>query len=220
MVFLREREFSRDQPCETRLLARLESHMVSWETFAEVVGTRRVLGERHVLYLTSYVRTKQVWSQMSRETGLARWDHGLVVSSRISSHKVSQRDATLVSLPSPLPVSVNYWHCSVGISVSVLRFCQNSTIGYFLCTIWREHLLKIWRELFFWKFGGNSFCPSKGGRSVQKGAEAPPLPLGKGGSRQFWNTENTDRVFLRYRYGKYRENTKGFIPKYQIGIQL
>jgi len=25
------------------------------------------------------------------------------------------------------------------------------------------------------------------------------------GSRQFFDTENTDRVFLRYRYGKYRE---------------
>ncbi len=44
--------------CETRVLARLESsRMVSWEKFAEVVGTRRVSGERHVLYLTSYVRT-------------------------------------------------------------------------------------------------------------------------------------------------------------------
>jgi hypothetical protein len=96
MGFLRERDFSRDQPCETRLLARLESRMVSREKFAEVVGTRRVSGERHVLYLTSYVRTEQVWSRMSRETGLARRDHGLAVSSRVSSRKVSQRDATLV----------------------------------------------------------------------------------------------------------------------------
>jgi len=55
MGFLQERDFSRDQPCETRLLARLESCMVSWEKFAEVVGTRRVLGERQALYLTSYV---------------------------------------------------------------------------------------------------------------------------------------------------------------------
>jgi len=86
---------SRDQPCETRLLARLESLMVSWEKFAEVVRTRRVSGERHVLYLTSYVRTEQVWSRMSRETRLARRDHGLTVSSRVSSRKVSQRDATL-----------------------------------------------------------------------------------------------------------------------------
>ena len=99
MGFLRERDFSRDQPCETRLLARLESRMVSWEKFAEVVGTRRVSGERHVLYLTSYVRTEQVWSRMSRETGLARRDHGLAVSSRVSSRKVSQRDATLEKSP-------------------------------------------------------------------------------------------------------------------------
>ena len=96
MGFLRERDFSRDQPCETRLLARLESRMVSWEKFAEVVGTRRVLGERHILYLTSYVRTEQVWSRMSRETGLARRDHGLAVLSCVSSRTVSQRDATLV----------------------------------------------------------------------------------------------------------------------------
>jgi hypothetical protein len=96
MGFLRERDFSRDQPCETRLLARLESRMVSREKFAEVVGTRRVSGERHVLYLTSNVRTEQVWSRMSRETGLARRDHGLAVSSRVSSRKVSQRDATLL----------------------------------------------------------------------------------------------------------------------------
>ena len=88
MGFLRERDFSRDQPCETRLLARLESRMVSWEKFAEVVGTRRVSGERHVLYLTSYVRTEQVWSRMSRETGLARRDHGLTVSSCVSSRKL------------------------------------------------------------------------------------------------------------------------------------
>ncbi len=33
--------------------------------------------------------------------------------------------------PPPLPVSINYWHCLVGIFGSVLRFCQNPTIGYF-----------------------------------------------------------------------------------------
>ena len=54
------------------------------------------MGERHVLYLTSYVRTEQVWSRMSRETGLVRRDHGLAVSSRVSSRKVLQRDATLM----------------------------------------------------------------------------------------------------------------------------
>ena len=41
----------------------------------------------------------------------------------------------------------------------------------------------------------------------------PPLLRKKGapanflrGSRQIFDTENTDRVFLRYRYGKYQEN--------------
>ena len=68
----------------------------SWEKFAEVVGTRRVLGERHVLYLTSYVRTEPGLECLAtRETGLARRDHGLAVLSRVSSRKVSQRDATL-----------------------------------------------------------------------------------------------------------------------------
>jgi len=101
MGFLREQDFSRDPPCETRLLARLESRMVSCSVPPEVVGTRRVLGERHVLYLTSYVRTEQVWSRISRETGLARRDHGLAVSSHVSSRKVSQQDATLVSAAVP-----------------------------------------------------------------------------------------------------------------------
>ena len=89
MVFLRERDFSRDQPCETRLLARLESRMVSWEKFAEVVG-----GERHVLYLTSYVRTEQVWSRTSRETGLARRDQSRGLVSRLVSQGLAARRNT------------------------------------------------------------------------------------------------------------------------------
>jgi hypothetical protein len=56
---------------------------------------------RSPLYLTSSVRTEQVWSQMSRETGLARRDHGLAVSSRVSSCKDSQRDATLEKRSKP-----------------------------------------------------------------------------------------------------------------------
>ena len=96
MGFLREWDFSRDQPCETRLLARLESRMVSREKFAEVVGTWRVSGEGQVLYLTSYVRTEQVWSRTSRETGLARRDqsHGLV-SRLISQGFAARRNSKL-----------------------------------------------------------------------------------------------------------------------------
>jgi hypothetical protein len=78
----------------------------------------------------------------------------------------------------PWPVSVNYRHWPVSISVSVLlwvfltvRFGGN-TFEDFTGTLF----LKIWREFLL---------SLKGGRSVQKGAEAPPLPLGKGGSRQF-----------------------------------
>ena len=84
MGFLRERDFSRDHPCETRLLARLESRMVSWEKFAEVVGTRRVLGERHVLYLTCvlYVLSKSGLECLARP-GLR--DETTVSRSRLAS---------------------------------------------------------------------------------------------------------------------------------------
>ncbi len=42
--------------------------------------------------------------------------------------------------------------------------------------------MKISRELFFWKFGGNS---SKGGQGVHKGAEAPPFLWEKGAPANF-----------------------------------
>jgi hypothetical protein len=39
------------------------------------------------------------------------------------------------------------------------------------------------------------------------------------GSRQSFDTENTDRVFLRYRYGKYREIlTDTPTEKYRLGV--
>ncbi len=60
---------------------------------------------------------------------------------------------------------------------------------------------KIWRELHFVKFCGNS--PQKRGLVHQKGGRSE----GKRGSRQMYDTEGPYRVFLRYRLGKYRENT-------------
>jgi hypothetical protein len=42
------------------------------------------------------------------------------------------------------------------------------------CKLWREHLFKISRELFFEKFRGNSFFSSKEGEMYKKGAGAPP----------------------------------------------
>ncbi len=60
---------------------------------------------------------------------------------------------------------------------------------------------KIWRELHFVKFCGNS--PQKGDLVHQKGGRSE----GKRGSRQMYNAECPYRVFLRYRLGKYRENT-------------
>jgi len=78
--------------------------------------------------------------------------------------------------------------------------------------LWREHIFKFSRELFFWKILREFLFSSKEGWSVQRGGRGPPF-LGKRGapanfvrgSRQIFDTENTDRVFLRYRYGKYRE---------------
>jgi len=34
--------------------------------------------------------------------------------------------------------------------------------------------------------------------AIGQSAHAPPLPLGKGGSRQFYNTKFTNQVSLRY----------------------
>jgi len=83
------------------------------------------------------------------------------------------------SLPPPWPVSANTNRNFLWYSVFRYRYY----CGYF----WLYDLagtpfedfagtlfLKIWREFLF---------PSKGGQSVQKGAEAPPLPLGKGGPK-------------------------------------
>ncbi len=63
---------------------------------------------------------------------------------------------------------------------------------------------KIWRELHIVKFCGNS--PQKGGLVHQKGGRSE----GKRGSRQMYDTEGPYRVSLRYRLGKYRENTNRY----------
>ena len=78
MGFLRERR-------ETNLARRRETGVSHGLVGKVCVGTRRVSRERHVLY-----GTEQVWSRMSRETGLARRDHGLAVSSRVSSRSEMQ----------------------------------------------------------------------------------------------------------------------------------
>ncbi len=59
-------------------------------------------------------------------------------------------------------------------------------VRYFLCC-------KIWRELHFVKFCGNS--PQKGGLVHQKGGKSK----GKRGSRQMYDTEGPYQVFLWYR---------------------
>jgi hypothetical protein len=63
---------------------------------------------------------------------------------------------------------------------------------------------------------------------VYKKGPRPPLLRKKGapaiflrGSRQSFDTENTDRVFLRYRYGKYQEIlTDTDRKKNRLGMQL
>jgi hypothetical protein len=63
---------------------------------------------------------------------------------------------------------------------------------------------KIWQELHFVKFCGNS--PQKGGLVHQKGGRSK----GKRGSHQMYNTEGPYRVFLWYWLGKYQENTSRY----------
>ncbi len=66
---------------------------------------------------------------------------------------------------------------------------------------------KIWRELHFVKFCGNS--PQKGGLVHQKGGRSKR----KRGSRQMYDTKGPYQVFLQYRLGKYRENTNRYHTK-------
>jgi hypothetical protein len=90
-------------------------------------------------------------------------------------------------------------------------------VDIFDCTIWREHILKILRELFFWKFGGNSFLdnlagipfvPQKEGEVYKRGPKLPPLPLGNGGSRNF----KIPKILTEFSFGIGMVNTKK-IPK-------
>ena len=109
-------------------------------------------------------------------------------------------------------------HCLVGISESVLQFCQNPTIGYILCTIWREHLLKISRELFFDNLAGIPFVPQKEGKVYKRGPKPPPFLWEKGAPANFKIPKILPSFPSIYRYGKYQENTEGFIPKYRDNI--
>ena len=77
--------------------------------------------------------------------------------------------------------------------------------------MYRSRVGKLWREhlFFFWKIPREFLFFAKEGT---KRGPMPPLLRKKGapanflrGSHQSFDTENTDRVFLRYRYGKYRE---------------
>ncbi len=75
---------------------------------------------------------------------------------------------------------------------------------------------KIWRELHFATFCGNS--PQKGGLVHQKWgrSEEKEVPA------KCMIPKRTNQVFLWYRLGKYQENTipTDTKPKYRIGMQL
>ena len=114
-------------------------------------------------------------------------------------------------------------------SVSVFCWYQIcwafSIFGRYCCTVsfGGNTFLRIRGNSFLKNSAGIPFFLQKEGEVYKKGAEAPPYRK-KGapaifltGSRQSFDTEYTDQVFLWYRYGKYRE-----IPteKYRLGIQL
>jgi len=88
-----------------------------------------------------------------------------------------------------------------------IRFAGFSVLRSVLlyCKLWREHIFKFSRELFFLKNSGEFlFFLQKEGEVYKEGADAPLLRK-KGapanflrGSRQIFDTENTDRIFLWY----------------------
>ncbi len=88
-------------------------------------------------------------------------------------------------------VSVSYWHLPVGI------------FGRYYCIQFCE----ILRELHFVKLAGTYF--SLGGLDPSKRGQKPPFE-GKKGFPPNVKYRKPYRVFLRYRYGKYRENTNRY----------
>ncbi len=87
------------------------------------------------------------------------------------------------------------------------------------CLVWYVRYFlycKIWWELHFVKFCGNS--PQKGGLVHQKGGRSKR----KRGSRQMYDTEGPYQVFLRYRFGKYQENNNQYhteIPNWDTTLE-
>ncbi len=116
-------------------------------------------------------------------------------------------------LPAVFSVSIFCWYQICWIFWYFSRYCCTVNFG-------GNTFLSFCGNSFFEKFCGNSFFSSKGGRSVQRGGRGPPF-LGKRGlapfflkgSRQFFDTENTDRVFLRYGIGNTGEIPTEYQPK-------
>jgi hypothetical protein len=128
MGFLLERDFSRDQPCETRLLARLESHMVSWEKFAEVVGTLE-LGEFRkrgtfctcsVPYILLCTYRASLVSNVSRDRACETRPRSLGLVSRLVSQGRSRSETQLSTL------IIEYSICLYCPSTEVIHFPSHS----------------------------------------------------------------------------------------------
>ncbi len=72
------------------------------------------------------------------------------------------------------------------------------------CKLWREHIFKFSRELFFLKNSGEFLFFFKRRAKCTKRGSMPPflgkrrLPIFLRGSRQIFDTENTDRVLFRH----------------------
>jgi hypothetical protein len=106
------------------------------------------------------------------------------------------------SLLAVWPVSVSYRHLPVDIRFGIfctVRFGGSSILWKFAGTP-------------FCKFSGNLFSLKRGAWSIKKGAEAS-LWGKKGVPAKCTISKRPDQVFLRYRLGKYRENTNRYQTK-------
>ncbi len=102
----------------------------------------------------------------SHTTTQAQLRYHLSITARCHLNSLNLNTGHLASI-GKLPALASWY---IGIFRSVFLYRK----------LWREHLLKISQELFFWKIPREFLFFSKGGRSVQKGGQCPPLHREKG----------------------------------------
>jgi len=139
---------------------------------------------------------------------------GIVFCNLGTSKTVILKFVTTVNIVTPY-LSFFWYQYLHGIRYSRYRYFL---VGLVYC-MFPNTFLRFCGISFFDFFCGNSFFLKRG--------LSPPLLRKKGasanflrGSRQSFETENTDRVFLRYRYGKYREIPTDTDQKNRLGMQL